>query len=135
MSTLRTARAVYGIAAHLRRSGLRRPTLDHVRAVAATDNLVDAAKAVARGVVPGAGDKVTPAMRKAVYEADRYRCRACGSKHDLTIDHIVPQHLGGPTIMVNLSTLCKPCNSSKRDSLSWRGRKDQRPQNQQRSSG
>lgn len=52
-------------------------------------------------------------LRKQVFERDAYRCRHCNEWHDLTIDHIVPESKGGPTVFDNLQTLCKSCNSRK----------------------
>jgi 5-methylcytosine-specific restriction endonuclease McrA len=52
-------------------------------------------------------------LRTAVMERDRYRCQHCGGWEDLSIDHIVPEVVGGPTEFGNLQVLCRPCNSSK----------------------
>ncbi|HUW00768.1 MAG TPA: HNH endonuclease [Acidimicrobiales bacterium] len=62
--------------------------------------------------------------RAAVLAADRGRCVACGSRADLTIDHIWPRARGGITTRRNLLALCRACNSSKgdRSPWEWRGR-------------
>jgi hypothetical protein len=52
-------------------------------------------------------------LAKAVFERDEYRCRACTTHLDLTVDHIVPESQGGETTLANLQTLCRPCNSRK----------------------
>jgi 5-methylcytosine-specific restriction endonuclease McrA len=52
-------------------------------------------------------------VRWTVFRRDRYRCRFCGSHHDLTIDHIYPVSRGGTNELTNLQTLCRRCNSSK----------------------
>lgn len=52
-------------------------------------------------------------VRWDVFKRDEYRCRHCGSEHDLTIDHIEPKSLGGMDDDGNLQTLCRPCNSKK----------------------
>lgn len=56
---------------------------------------------------------IPAALRRSVYERDGYRCLACGSTVDLTVDHIVPWSLGGEDTFENLRTLCRPCNSRK----------------------
>jgi len=40
-------------------------------------------------------------------------CQNCGSKANLSIDHIIPLARGGSHTIGNLMTLCKSCNSSK----------------------
>lgn len=119
---IRTARAAAGIARHLRRSGLRRPSLRDASDLLRSTDAREIARVAVRSVVPGVGDEITPALRAAVYEADGHRCRACGSTSDLTVDHVWPTHFGGPTIRANLQTLCRPCNSSKGARLGWSGR-------------
>jgi 5-methylcytosine-specific restriction endonuclease McrA len=57
--------------------------------------------------------KIPAELRRAVFERDAYRCRECGTHLDLTVDHIYPESLGGPTTLENLQTLCRPHNSSK----------------------
>lgn len=52
-------------------------------------------------------------LRKEVYERDAYRCVSCGSWHDLSIDHIIPESKGGETVSENLQTMCRFCNSRK----------------------
>ena len=57
--------------------------------------------------------KVSNRMRFAIYQRDGYRCRRCGSKKNLEIDHIVPIAKGGKSTMDNLQTLCHRCNVKK----------------------
>lgn len=45
---------------------------------------------------------------------DEY-CIYCGSRENLTFDHIIPLSRGGPDITSNLVLACRKCNSSKRD--------------------
>lgn len=52
-------------------------------------------------------------LRVQVFERDRYRCVYCGTWEQLTVDHIIPEIRGGQTILENLQTLCKSCNSRK----------------------
>lgn len=54
-------------------------------------------------------------LRKAVFDRDGYRCLSCGGQFDLCADHVYPESKGGPTTLENLQTLCRPCNSRKKD--------------------
>lgn len=54
-------------------------------------------------------------LRWQVFKRDNHVCLRCLSDEDLTVDHIVPEVRGGPTILRNLQTLCRPCNSRKGD--------------------
>ena len=40
-------------------------------------------------------------------------CSRCGSKNDLTADHILSLANGGSNILENIMILCRRCNSSK----------------------
>ena len=60
---------------------------------------------------------ISNALRKAVFEADAYRCQHCNSHQNLTVDHIYPESLGGDLCPSNLQTLCRSCNSKKGASL------------------
>ena len=52
-------------------------------------------------------------LRWAVFERDNFTRKHCGSRRNLSIDHIVPESKGGQLTMENTQTLCKPCNSRK----------------------
>jgi len=70
-------------------------------------------------VVPAKGDgrKRWPnALKRFVFERDKYRCVNCGTHLNLSIDHIHPFSKGGSDDESNLQTLCRSCNSSKGDS-------------------
>lgn len=58
-------------------------------------------------------------------------CIYCGSKQDLTTEHILPRNCGGPDIPDNAIRVCKHCNSSKgkKRLYEWYGlaRKDEIP--------
>jgi hypothetical protein len=51
--------------------------------------------------------------RDAVFARDNYQCVTCGSRQNLTLDHIVPVSLGGSGDIANLQTMCRSCNSRK----------------------
>ncbi len=52
-------------------------------------------------------------VRDAVLEADGHRCRGCGSREDLEVDHIKPVHQGGEHTFENGQTLCHGCHGRK----------------------
>ncbi|WP_121096630.1 HNH endonuclease [Roseinatronobacter ekhonensis] len=44
---------------------------------------------------------------------DEFACQYCGSRNDLTFDHVVPRKLGGVTSWENVVAACAPCNLRK----------------------
>jgi len=52
--------------------------------------------------------------RKEIFARDGWMCVYCG-KHtrDLTLDHVMPRHRGGPHTWENLVSACKICNHRK----------------------
>ncbi|MCX5963224.1 MAG: HNH endonuclease [Cyanobacteria bacterium] len=67
--------------------------------------------------------KLPDAIRHYVFDRDNHQCQSCNTQKNLTIDHIIPINHGGSNDLSNLQTLCKRCNSSKRDRI------DDRPSN------
>jgi len=57
--------------------------------------------------------RVTNRMRFAIYSRDGNRCRRCGIRNNLEIDHIIPIAKGGKSTIDNLQTLCHRCNVKK----------------------
>ncbi len=45
-----------------------------------------------------------------VFLRDRFECQYCGSKADLTFDHLIPRCRGGQTTWENVLAACSPCN-------------------------
>lgn len=53
--------------------------------------------------------------RQNLFKRDGNQCQYCGSKKDLTIDHVLPKSRGGQSTWTNLTAACKRCNSLKGD--------------------
>jgi 5-methylcytosine-specific restriction endonuclease McrA len=52
--------------------------------------------------------------RREIFRRDHYTCQYCGKKTgSLTIDHVLPRHLGGPQTWMNVVTACSACNHRK----------------------
>ncbi|APZ51531.1 HNH endonuclease [Salipiger abyssi] len=63
-------------------------------------------------------DYVKPRKRVAftrfnLFLRDEFRCQYCGSKGELTFDHVVPRASGGITSWENVVAACAPCNLRK----------------------
>lgn len=53
--------------------------------------------------------------RHNIFKRDLHRCVYCGSRRELTLDHVIPKSKGGKSTWTNLVTACKSCNSHKGD--------------------
>lgn len=52
--------------------------------------------------------------RREVFRRDNYTCQYCGKKTgELTIDHVIPRHMGGRHIWNNVVAACAACNHRK----------------------
>lgn len=52
--------------------------------------------------------------KREILRRDSYTCQYCGRRtNPLTIDHVVPRHLGGAHSWQNLVAACGPCNRRK----------------------
>ena len=51
--------------------------------------------------------------RKNVHIRDNYTCQYCGSREQLTLDHVMPVSRGGKSTWENVVTACYPCNARK----------------------
>ena len=52
--------------------------------------------------------------RREIFVRDHFTCQYCGRQtKDLTIDHVLPRHRGGPHAWDNLVSACRGCNHRK----------------------
>jgi 5-methylcytosine-specific restriction endonuclease McrA len=51
--------------------------------------------------------------RRNLFKRDKNTCVYCGSKENLTVDHVIPRSRGGKTIWDNVVTACHSCNNKK----------------------
>ena len=64
-------------------------------------------------------------LQKELTRLKMSNCAQCGSKQNVTFDHIIPISRGGRHSVGNLQPLCLSCNASKQDKLmiEWRVRR------------
>ena len=55
--------------------------------------------------------------RRAVFARDNWTCQYCGSRSNLTVDHVIPRSKGGGSTWDNIVASCAPCNRRKADHL------------------
>lgn len=51
--------------------------------------------------------------KNSIREKWEYQCAYCGSKDNLTLDHVIPQAKGGTDHITNVVCACESCNRSK----------------------
>jgi 5-methylcytosine-specific restriction endonuclease McrA len=52
--------------------------------------------------------------RREVFVRDQFTCQYCGlATKDLTVDHVIPRHRGGPHVWHNVVSACHSCNHRK----------------------
>lgn len=66
---------------------------------------------------------ISPSLRRAVAERFHHRCSYCQTSElivgaSFTVDHILPESLGGLTTSENLCLACWPCNLRKSKRIS-----------------
>jgi 5-methylcytosine-specific restriction endonuclease McrA len=59
--------------------------------------------------------KVPRVNRREVLRRDNHTCQYCGSRKNLTLDHVFPKSKGGTHTWDNVVTACGSCNSRKGD--------------------
>lgn len=57
--------------------------------------------------------KSTAFTRFNLFLRDEFTCQYCGSKGEMTFDHVIPRARGGKTIWENVVAACGPCNLKK----------------------
>jgi 5-methylcytosine-specific restriction endonuclease McrA len=55
--------------------------------------------------------------RRAVFARDGWACQYCGSRQNLTVDHVIPRSKGGGSTWDNIVAACAPCNRRKGDTM------------------
>ena len=93
--------------------------LDRVDIVAEYDEVVRSPSMTLR--IPSVvvlKDFVKPQKRVAftrfnLFLRDEFRCQYCGTKTELTFDHVIPRAAGGVTSWENVVAACAPCNLRK----------------------
>ncbi|HEY8866258.1 MAG TPA: HNH endonuclease [Solirubrobacteraceae bacterium] len=55
--------------------------------------------------------------RRAVFARDSWTCQYCGTRGNLTVDHVIPRSKGGPSSWENIVASCAPCNRRKGNAL------------------
>ena len=69
------------------------------------------------------GEHFTPEEWLALVEFYGGRCLRCGSREQITVDHVVPLSLGGSNAISNIQPLCEACNGLKGATVAdYRGR-------------
>jgi len=53
--------------------------------------------------------------RQNIFKRDNFECQYCGTRKELTLDHVTPSSKGGQHTWANLVTACKRCNAKKGD--------------------
>jgi 5-methylcytosine-specific restriction endonuclease McrA len=98
---------------------IKAAVLDRVQIVAEYDHVVRSQRQEFR--IPSVvvlKDYVKPQKRVAftrfnLFLRDEFCCQYCGSRGDLTFDHVVPRSRGGITSWENVVAACSPCNLRK----------------------
>jgi hypothetical protein len=76
--------------------------------------ITDEERKIVKAIIRKSSRQIEEIIRFRVYKRDNYQCQYCGATDKpLTLDHYLPQELGGATVMENLKTSCRPCNKAK----------------------
>lgn len=85
-----------------------------IRSPSTTMRVPQAIRLLVKAVVHKYYETVRP-TRQAVFKRDKHLCQYCGSRQDLTIDHVHPRSRGGEDTWENLVAACQKCNNRKGD--------------------
>src|SRR4051794_730131 len=94
--------------------------LDHARWELRSDHTAQPRRVVTRLVSYATAPRDTPGRktpRRAVFARDSWTCQYCGSRSNLTVDHVIPRSKGGGADWDNIVACCAPCNRRKGDHL------------------
>ena len=58
-------------------------------------------------------DATRPSRGSTCSCATGFSCQYCGTRDDLTFDHLLPRSRGGHTTWINVVAACAPCNLKK----------------------
>jgi len=61
--------------------------------------------------------RIETPSRAMIYKRDDNECQYCGSRKNLTIDHVIPRSKGGMDTWENLVACCSSCNIAKGNKL------------------
>lgn len=76
-------------------------------------DVVETTKMPEKAIVRKSQRNIDSQMQWAVWERDSYRCRYCGNKRPLTVDHVDLWEEGGATVPANLVSACRSCNKER----------------------
>ena len=64
--------------------------------------------------------------RQSIREKWEHQCAYCGSKENITLDHVIPQAKGGTDHITNVVCACESCNRAKAhtDFYEWYPKQD-----------
>jgi len=101
------------ILVYLKKSELVRSSSKHqLRSVTSTFPLPSVIRLNRYVHAPYKGVNLT---RQNIFKRDNHECQYCGTRKELTIDHVMPRARGGKDSWTNLVTACKKCNAKKGD--------------------
>ncbi len=76
--------------------------------------VTDEQREIVKAIIRKNSRQIEEIIRFKVYKRDNFQCQYCSATdRPLTLDHYLPQELGGATVMENLKTSCRPCNKAK----------------------
>lgn len=85
-----------------------------LRSPSTTVKVPTAIRLLVKAVVQKYYETLRP-TRQAIFKRDKHLCQYCGSRADLTIDHVHPKSRGGDDSWENLVAACQRCNNRKGD--------------------